>query len=81
MGDNDRTEEGEEGDEGEAGGGFAERWGWLDAVRQVSDTTHERWTEIWRQPMAETLTILAYIKDKNDKEAAELERQRRKYGR
>jgi hypothetical protein len=47
----------------------------------VSDTTHERWTEIWRQPMAETLTILAYIKDKNDKEAAELERQRRKYGR
>ena len=83
VGDSDRTEEGEEGDAGEVGGGdaFLERWGWIDAIRSVGDTTHERWTDIWRQPMAETLTILAYIADRNKRDERELQKQMRRNGR
>lgn len=80
MGDIDGSEGGEEGG-GEDAGDFQSKWGWIDAVRAVSDVTHERWTEIWRQPMAETLNILAYIADKTEREKYELEKQMRKYGR
>ena len=83
VGDSHRPEEGEGGDEGEDGGGgdgFLEKWGWIDAVRAVSDTTHEPWSAVWRQPMAETLTILSYISDKNEKDKRDIERQMARYG-
>lgn len=44
----------------------------------MSDTIHEGWSAVWKQPMAETLTILAYIHDLREKERKEYERELQK---
>ena len=58
---------------------FAERWGWIANVDAVSETCRCSWDEVWQMSALEFLNILAYRKDKMEKEKAELEQWRQRH--
>ena len=43
--------------------GFADKWGWLDAVRIVSDLVHSPWDIVFKMNVIEFLNLLCYSKD------------------
>lgn len=46
---------------------------------RVSETCRCAWAEVWRMPVLEFLTVLAYRKDKDERERRELEEWKRKH--
>ena len=56
---------------------FAQKWGWVDNVAQVSNTIHSSWDDVWRMNVVEFLNIMCYIRDKAEKEKEDIERWRR----
>ena len=86
--DEEVEEEGEEsGGEGEDGGTdkeadgvpntFAKKWGWLNLVREVSDTTHLSWADVFSMNILEFLNINCYIRDYNNWQRSEMDKWRR----
>ena len=59
-------------------GGFSDRWGWISCVDCVSETCRCSWDEVWKMSALEFLNILAYRRDKAEKEKAELEQWKRR---
>ena len=51
--------------------GFADKWGWIDSIRVISDLVHSPWDEVFKMNIIEFLNLLCYSKDL----AAERERQ------
>ena len=75
----ERSGEEEESSEGDTEArGFAERWGWIANVDAVSETCRCSWDEVWVMTAIEFLNILAYRKDKAEKEKADIERWKRR---
>lgn len=63
----------EEGDED----GFAQKWGWISNVDMVSDACRCSWDEVWQMTALEFLNIIAYCKDKAEREKAEIDKWKR----
>lgn len=87
MGDEEENEEGEESrgknkDEGDSGettpNSFSDKWGWIHAVDEVSETTRESWETVFKMNIVEFLNILCYIRDKAAEEKRKMEEYKRK---
>ena len=53
------------------GNSFADKWGWIDSIRVISDLVHSPWDEVFKMNIIEFLNLICYSKDL----AAERERQ------
>lgn len=51
--------------------GFAESFGWIDAVVQVAHTINDKWDAVWDMPAAAFLTMCRYLKAKAEHDKRE----------
>lgn len=80
--DKDRnSEEGEEGDNGNDSDNqeFSQKWGWISNVQSVADTMHKSWDDVFAMNVVEFLNVICFIKDKAEKDKADLEKWRRSH--
>ena len=69
------AEEGEGRDQAQSdSGGDAGNYKWLRLIDLVSETTHERWSDIWTMGIYEFFNYLSYVLEKNRREKAEIEK-------
>ena len=61
-----------------AGDTFGDKWGWIANVDAASETCRCSWDEVWEKTALEFLNILAYRRDKSEKEKEEIEKWRRR---
>ena len=80
QGDKEDSEQVDEGETDETGAGdaFQDKWGWIANVDNVSETCRCSWDAVWEMTALEFLNILAYRKDKTEKEKADIERWKRR---
>lgn len=73
----DEEEDEESGGDREDGGSdseFGEKWGWLALVDKVSDTTKEKWSEVFEMDVRTFFNIVCYANDKANYEKEQIER-------
>ena len=81
-GEEDQGQEGEGEDEGAdpaGAGSFSERWGWIDNVRVVADTTRSPWDAVWRMTAMEFFGILSYARDREERDRKAIEDWKRRH--
>ena len=84
LGLEDPEDPGQGDEEEDAGGGavatdeFGAKWGWVDAVRRVSETTNESWSAVWKMTITEFLNICSYIQDLDEYNKRMMEEWKRK---
>jgi hypothetical protein len=72
--DQGQAEEGEDpGRDSKPGEDFRQRWGWIANIDDASATCRISWDEMFRKPAIEFLNILAYRKDRAERDKADLE--------
>ena len=61
----------QDGTEGEVefGGSFTERWGWYQSFITISRELKIRISDVGKEPLSESLTLLSYLIDESKEEA------------
>lgn len=75
------TEEAEEGDNGNDSDSqeFTRKWGWISNIQSVADTMHKSWDDVFAMNIVEFLNVICYIKDKAERDKAEIEKWRKNH--
>jgi hypothetical protein len=60
---------------------FAEKWGWISAIKEVSDMVHTEWSNVFKMEIREFLNILSFTRDYYQEEKRKHEELARKYRR
>jgi hypothetical protein len=58
--------------------GFASRYGWLQAVNNLSNNQRDKWEYYFQMSVVEFLNTLAFFKELNQREKEEMETERRR---
>ena len=66
-------------DEPEDTNRFADKWGWIYNVKEVSDMVHTGWDEVFAMEIREFLNILSFCHDYNDEVKRQNDKIMRKY--
>jgi hypothetical protein len=70
----------QDGTEGEVefGGSFTERWGWYQSFITISRELKIRISDVGKEPLFESLTLLSYLIDESKEEARRLKQTQQK---
>ena len=61
----------------EFGGGFAERWGWYQSFVRLAREHRCRVSEVGKEPLFESLTLLSFLVDEDKEQARQLKKSMR----
>jgi len=67
-------ERGSEGSTEESGGGFWEKYGMIAVINQMANNDRSKWDYYFDMNVTEFLNTIAFHKDRNEHERAELEK-------
>lgn len=47
----------------DGGNSFADKWGWIDSIRVISDLVHSPWDIVFKMNIIEFLNLVCFSKD------------------